>query len=419
MSMDRKLEKKSWIGRHFLYVIGGIIILSAFLYLIIFSDHSSKLNIESDKITVENVKKDIFRDYIAVIGTVEPIRTIYLDATEGGRVEEIYVEEGAMLNNGDIIIRLSNDNLILDISNNEAQVAQAVNEVKTLRVNLENQKLSNQSQIIDLYYNLMQLERAYKYNQELFDKNHISREELLLSKEEYEKNKQHYNLLLAKGKTDSVFMESRLSASEESVERMQENLKMVKARLNKLIVKSPCKGELASLTPEIGQVIGYGNRIGTINILDSYKLRVEIDEHYISRIKRELKGNCEFSESDYEVVITKIYPEVQEGRFSVDMEFKEKVPLEIRIGQTSNIKLELGESKEAVLIPRGGFYQTTGGQWIFVVDNTNSFATKRSIVIGRQNPQFYEVLEGLALGEKVITSGYENYGDVDKLILKK
>jgi len=418
MSMDRKREKKSWIKRNFLYVIGGSIVMFFIVYFIFFSDNSSKLNVELDKITIEDVKKDIFQDFIAVIGTVEPIHTIFLDATEGGRIEEIYVDEGAMLDVGDIILKLSNDNLILEISNNEAQVAQAVNEVKTLRVNLENQKLNNESQIINLYYEVLRLDRAYQYNQELFTKNHISREVLLLSKEDYEKNKKQYDLLLAKSKKDSVFMESRLAASEESVERMQENLKIIKERLNKLTVKSPCKGELASLTPEIGQVIGYGTRIGTINILDSYKLRVEIDEHYISRIKRELKGDCEFSEVNYKAAITKIYPEVSEGRFYVDMEFIDKIPQDIRIGQTSRIGLELGASKEAILVPRGGFYQSTGGQWIYVIDQTNNFATKRSIKIGRYNPNYFEIIEGLEPGEKVITSGYDNYGNIDKLILK-
>lgn len=419
MSMDRKLEKKNWIKRNLLYVLVGSTVFVLLVSFIFFSDHSSKLNLELDKITVEEVKKDVFQDYIAVIGTVEPIQTIYLDATEGGRVDDIYIREGTMLKKGDVILKLSNDNLRLEISNNESEVARAINDLKTMRVTLENQRISNKNQLIDLRYDLMKLERQYTYSKELFKSNHISKDEYNLAKENYERNKQHYDLLLQKSEQDSIFMKVRIEASEESVESMQSNLIVIRNRLNKLSVTSSVNGELANLKPEIGEVINYGTRIGSINILDSYKLRVEIDEHYISRIKRNLIGDCEFSENEYKAFITKIFPEVKEGKFNVYMEFKEKIPQEIRIGQTSRIRLELGESKEAVLVPKGGFYQTTGGQWIYVIDPTNSFATKKTIKIGRQNPQYYEVIEGMAPGEKVITSGYENYGNVDKLILKK
>jgi HlyD family secretion protein len=418
MSMDRKREKKSWIRKNILYVMGGTIVLTLLIYFILFSDHSSKLNVEIDKITVEEVKKDIFQDYIAVIGTVEPIQTIYLDATEGGRVEEIFIREGNMVKKGDVIMRLSNDNLLLEISNNESEVARAINDLKTMKVNLENQNYSNKNQLIDLYYDLSKLERQYNYSKELLKRNHISKEEYNVSKENYEKNKQHYDILLKKNQQDSVFMKLRLSASEESVESMQNNLKIIRNRLNKLLVQAPVNGELATLKPEIGEVINYGTRIGIINILDSYKLRVEIDEHYISRVKRQLKGVCDFSSNDFPSYITKIYPEVKEGKFSVDMVFSDKVPSDIRIGQTSRIRLELGESNKAILIPRGGFYQNTGGQWIFVVEPNGKFATKRNIKIGRQNPNYYEVIEGLDSGDRVITSGYENFGNVDKLILK-
>lgn len=212
-------------------------------------------------------------------------------------------------------------------------------------------------------------------------------------------------------------MKVRLEASEESVESMQRNLSIIRGRLNKLNIKAPFDGELASLKPEIGEVISYGSRIGTINILDSYKLRVEVDEHYISRVSRNLMAGCEFSGTDYKAEVSKVYPEVKNGRFAVDMIFTKQVPSDIRIGQTSRIRLQLGESKTAVLVPRGGFYQSTGGQWIFVVDASGKQAVKRNIKIGRQNPTFYEVLDGLTPGERVITSAYDNFGTVDKLVL--
>ena len=306
----------------------------------------------------------------------------------------------------------------MEISNNEAQVAQAVNEVKSLRVNLENQQINNKTQLVDLYYDLLRLKREYKYNQELFKNDHISREQLDISHENYERNQKRYELLFEKSIKDSAFMESRLAASEESVESMQDNLNIIRGRLQKLTVRAPVNGELATLNPEIGEVITYGTRIGTINILESYKLRVEIDEHYISRVSRDLNGECDFSGKLYSAKIKKIYPEVLEGRFTLDMEFTKDIPEEIRIGQTSRIRLELGESKQALLIPRGGFYQSSGGQWIFVIDPSGDFAIKKEIRIGRQNPMYYEVLEGLEQGEKVIVSSYDNFGDVDKLILK-
>jgi HlyD family secretion protein len=416
--MDRKIEKKSWIERNLLLFSIGVVILFCLFYLLIFSDHSSKLNIEKDRITIEEVKQDVFQDYIAVIGTVEPIQTIYLDATEGGRVEEIFIREGTMVKKGDIIMRLSNDNLLLEISNNESEVARAINDLKTMAVNLENQKISNKNQLIDLYYDLLKLERQFTINKLLMKDKYISNEEFSVSKENYERNKQHYNILLQKSIQDSVFLKSRMAASEESVDRMQNNLNIIRNRLNKLIVKAPVDGELATLKPEIGEVINYGTRIGTINILDSYKLRVDIDEHYISRVKIQLNSECDFSAKDYMALITKIYPEVKDGRFAVDMVFTKEIPSDIRIGQTSRIRLELGESNKAILIARGSFYQNTGGQWIFVVEPNGNFATKRNIKLGRQNPNYYEVLEGLEVGERVITSGYENFGNVDRLVLK-
>lgn len=415
--MDKQLEKKGWVRRYRFYLLGGLLLASAVTYLFAFADHSSRLNVEAHQITIDEVTEDVFQDYIALIGTVEPIQTIYLDATEGGRVEAIYLREGTRLKKGDVIMTLSNDNLLLEISNNETEVARAVNDLKQMRVNLENQRINNKNQLVDLYYDMQRLKRLYRYNTELAKNNHVSVEELTLSRENYERTKQHYDLLLEKNQQDSVFMKVRLEASEESVESMQRNLSIIRGRLNKLNIKAPFDGELASLKPEVGEVISYGTRIGTINILDSYKLRVEVDEHYISRVSPNLVANCEFSGIDYKAEVSKVYPEVKNGRFAVDLIFTQKVPSDIRIGQTSRIRLQLGESKTAVLVPRGGFYQTTGGQWIFVVEASGKQAVKRNIKIGRQNPKFYEVLDGLTPGERVITSAYENFGMADKLVL--
>ena len=332
--------------------------------------------------------------------------------------EEILLEEGSMLKKGDVIMRLSNTNLILDISNNEAQVARAINELRTARLMMVQQLMNSESQIIETGRLMKLQERAYNNNKILYEQEHISSEEYEQSEEQYEATKKKLELLMEIQYQDSVFRAIQVESLENSVSSMTRNLEIIKGRLESLNVKAPVNGELASLIPEIGQVISYGTRIGTVNVLDSYKLRVEIDEHYIARVQRELRGDCDFAGAAYPGQITKIYPEVTNGRFYVDMEFDDEIPSTIRIGQTSRIKLELGESKEAVLIPRGGFYQSTGGQWVFIVDERGEIASRRSISIGRQNPRFYEVLSGLEPGEQVIISSYDNFGDVDILILK-
>ena len=417
--MDKIIDNRGRKRKKRILMASGVTLAVIAILYIFLGDRSSKLNVSADKITIEPVAYDLFQDYIAVIGTVEPIQTVYLDATEGGRIEEIYLREGAMLKKGDDILRLSNDNLLLEISNYEAEVSRAINDLRTMRVNLENQQIGNRTQLVEYYYDMVKLERDYKKNILLEKDKYISREEFQVSKDNYERKKRLYELLSKKNFQDSASIDSRIAASEESVASMQKNLGIIRTRLNKLTIKAPVNGELATLNPELGQVISYGTRIGTVNILDSYKVKAEIDEHYISRIKLKLTAYCDFSGKDFQATIMKVYPEVKDGRFSVDLVFTGKVPQEIRIGQTSRIRLELGESKQALLVSRGGFYQSTGGQWIFVVDKSRSKAVKRNIRIGRQNPKYYEVLEGLEKDEQVIVSGYENFGNADQLILKE
>ncbi|MBN2349706.1 MAG: efflux RND transporter periplasmic adaptor subunit [Bacteroidales bacterium] len=417
--MDRKIEKKNQSLKKILWIsFAGILIFLVF-FKIVFGDKSTKLNVDTEKITIKPVIFSKYQDYISVNGTVEPIKTIYLDAVEGGRVEEILIEEGNKVNKGDVIIRLSNTNLLLEISNNEAGVERAINDLNATKINFDNQKLNTLSNILNYTYELKKLERTYNYNKTLFENNHISKEEYEYSKEQYALTTEQLKLLQQKFVRDSIFMTNRLLNTEESVARMQDNLKLVRGRLDNLNIKAPVKGELALLNPEVGEVVSYGSRIGTINILDSYKMKVDIDEHYIARIMKGLKGEFEFAGGNHDLVITKVYPEVRNGTFAVDMEFTTNIPTQIRIGQTTRIRLELGESKDALLLPKGGFYQSTGGQWVYVVSENDNIAVKRNIKIGRQNPRFYEVLEGLNEGEKVIVSSYDNFGNMDKLILKK
>jgi len=418
--MDKIIEKKGrFTKRQIWYGVIALVVL-ALILTIAFGDKSRKLNVDLDKITVEEVKQDLFKDYIAVIGTVAPIQTIYLDATESGsRVEDIVRREGSMVKKGDVIAKFSNTSLVIDISRTEADASRTTNELRNARLSMQKQLVESQSQLLDQEYKLSQQSRAYQRSLELQKKNLISVEEYKRAKEDLDYTKDKIKLLKESIYQDSLYRVTQVVTLENDVLRMQQNLAIVRQRFEGLNLRSPVAGELASLDLEIGQVVSMGTRIGQINVLDSYKLKVEVDEHYISRVTRNLIGECDFAGTSYKAKITKVYPEVKNGRFIVDMEFLDSIPSDIRIGQTSRIRLELGESNMAILIPRGGFYQSTGGQWIFVIDPSGTIATKRPIRINRQNPLFYEVVEGLKPGEKVIVSSYDTFGDVDKLVLKK
>jgi HlyD family secretion protein len=283
---------------------------------------------------------------------------------------------------------------------------------------MQQQKLANQQQIILLSKQVIQEKRMYENNKTLIQKEHISKEAFDQSKESYEATFAQFKLVKENFKNDSIYRSIQIGSLESSVNSMEKSMGIIRKRLEKLNFTAPVDGELATLMPEIGQVIGYGTRVGTINILDSYKLRVEIDEHYIARIETELTGECDFANQSFPARITKVYPEVQNGRFAVEMVFTEDLPEQIRIGQASRIRLQLGESKEGLLLSKGGFYNKTGGQWVFILDESGEFAYKTDISIGRQNPRYYEVLDGLEAGDKVITSSYQNFADHDKLILK-
>ena len=418
--MDRAIEKKNKLfSKRNIWIFIGTIFVLLVIYNIFFGDKSSKLNVDKEKITIETIEKDVFKDYIAVIGTVEPIKTIYLDAVEGGRVEEILIEEGNMVKKGDVIMRLSNSNLILEISSNEAQVTRSINQLQSMVLNMEQRSLNYERDLIDLKKELKKQKRAYENNEKLYNNDHISYEEFKQSKESFEATQNKFDLFKKAVRKDSIFRKNQTEDIERTIERLEESGDIVRNRMENLKIKAPVNGELAALNPEIGEVINYGTRIGKVNILDNYKLNVEIDEHYISRVRNGLPGSFNYTGKNFKLKLTKKYPEVDQGKFTVDMEFAENKPEDINIGQTFRIKLELGQSKEAVLIPRGGFYQSTGGQWVYVVDKSGDFAYKREIRIGRQNPQYYEVLEGLQPGEKVIVSSYDNYNEVDKLMLKE
>lgn len=416
--MDKQIVRKHPFTKKVItYSAIGIVVVSVIL-VFAFSDKSLKLNVSADKIEIDTVKNGLFLDYISVIGAVEPIRTIYIDATEGGQVNSILLDEGIMVKKGDLIMKLTNTNLLLDILNREANLAEQENLLRSNRLQMEQNKLNIKSQIIDVKYQLKKYERNFRSNELLFKEQHISREEFDVSKENYEFTRDRYELLLKTQQQDSIFRSLAINQLESSVDRMQDNIKLIRQKLNSLDVRAPYDGQLALIMPEIGESMSVGQRLAQINILDAYKMRVEVDEHYITRVTKGLKGEFEFDDKVYALKLTKLFPEVKDGRFIIEMEFEGKVPEQIKIGQTARIRLELGESKQAVLIPRGAFYQNTGGQWIFVLDKNHNIAHRKNIKIGRQNPMFYEVLDGLEPGEMVIVSGYDTYGDAAKLVLK-
>jgi len=416
--MDRKIEKKKWTPKKIIWLsIGGIFVF-LILYNLIFGDHSAKFNVQKERISIEEVKKAHFQDYITVTGTVEPISTIFLDAMEGGRVEEIVTEEGTTVKKGDVILRLSNTNLHLEIMNREANLAEQINNLRNTRLSMEQNKLSLTRQLLELDYQLNVQKRDYENSKDLFNKKFISDKEFEEEKEYYEYLFKTRELVIENQKADSLFREIQVAQLENSVEQMQLNLEFVRKKLDNLSVRAPVSGLLVSVNAEIGEAKSSGQRLGQIHVLDEFKIRLEIDEHYISRVHANLIGEFDFTGKTFKLRIKKIYPEVRNGRFGVDLVFTEDVPERIRTGQTFRIKLELGESKMAILVPRGGFYQSTGGQYIFVIDPSEKFAVKRDIRLGRMNPRYYEVLEGLEPGEQVVISSYDNFGRAEKLILK-
>ncbi len=416
--MDRAIEKKKWPPKKiFWFSLGGLLTI-IILYNLIFGDHTSKFNVQIERISIEEVKEDYFQDYITQTGTVQPISTIYLDAIEGGRVEELLIEEGTMVEENDIILILSNTNLHLDIMNREANLAEQMNNLRNTRLSMEQNRLSLKRQLLDLDYQLGLQKRDYENSINLFKQNYISDKEFEEIEEKYVYLAKTRELVIENQEADSLFREIQVAQLENSVDQMQMNLEFVRQKLDNLKVKAPVRGLLVSVNAEIGEAIGRGQRLGQIHVLDEFKIRLEIDEHYISRVNSNLVGEFDFTGNSYGLRIKKIYPEVRNGRFGVDLIFIDNVPEHIRTGQTFRVKLELGESQMALLVPRGAFYQSTGGQYIFVVDPTGKFAIKRDIRLGRMNPRYYELLEGLEAGERVIISSYDNFGRAEKLILK-
>jgi HlyD family secretion protein len=416
--MDRIVENKHFIKpKYWGIIIVAVIVLSGALFLG-FSDHTRSISIEKDKVTVETVFNGRFNDYIQLSGQAAPIKTIFLDAVEGGRVEEILIEEGSMVKKGETILKLSNNDLHLNILNSEAQLAEKSNFLREVRLSMERDKLATERQILNGQYELASKKRAYDQNKMLYKNKLIAAEEMQRAEEAYNLALRLLEMLEKSKQQDSVYRKIQIDELTENLANMRRNMALVNQQLGYLNVKSPVDGQLGQLDAEIGQTINRNQRIGQINVLSSLKVEVEIDEHFVDRVKTGLPAELEQTGSASKLTVKKVYPEVRNGKFKVDMVFTGSLPANIRIGQTYYFKLELGQSTQALQIARGGFFQSTGGQAIFVLDKSEKFAVKRNITLGKQNQEYYEVLSGLASGEKVITSGYELFGESKKIIFK-
>jgi len=416
--MDIILEKKKGLRKkHVPYLMGGSVLLLLILW-IIFGNHTSRLSVDGQKLMVEVVSKGEFNDYIRINGQVEPINTIQLSAIEGGMVEQKLVEEGAMVHKGDVIIRMKNPMLNLNILDSEAQLAEKQNFLRNTQVQMEQEKLSLKKEKLQLELDVERKRRKYTQYTQLNAEKLTSKEEYLQAREDYEFAVNSRTLVIERQKQDSIYRGIQIRQMEESLHNMRENLLLVRQRIDNLNVKAPVDGQLGSLDVEIGQSVSAGSRMGQISVLSDYKIEALIDEHYIDKVKAGLSATFERQDKNFALRVRKVYPEVREKQFKTDFIFAGDRPDNIRAGQTYYINLQLGQPSEAVMVPRGSFYQTTGGQWIFVVSKDGKKATRRTITIGRQNPLYYEVTAGLKPGEKVITSGYETFGDNQELILE-
>ena len=420
--MDIRIEKKK--GLRALFTKRGIPYLAGALFLLfvvwlLVRDNSSTLRVDARTISVGTVARGEFNDYIRVTGQVQPITTVQLSPLEAGIVERLVVEEGASVRKGDVLVELSNTSLTLEILNSEAELAEKQNILRNTLISMEQQKLDLRLDKVQLDLDVERKRRTWQQNEELYRSNLIAREDWLQSKEDYELAERKRELNIERQIQDSLYRTVQIEQMEDNLANMKRNMELIRQRIGNLQVKSPIDGEVGLLDVVLGQSVTSGQKIGQVNDLSDYKVEAEIDESYIDRVRAGLDATFERQDTAFTMRLRKVYPEVRNGQFRADFTFVGAHPRNIRSGQTYYLHLELGQPTDAVIIPRGSFYQSTGGAWIYVLAPEGDRAYKRQIRIGRQNPQYYEVLEGLEPGERVIVSGYENYGDNDVLILNK
>lgn len=415
--MDRQIEKKSFLRRYAWYIAAAAA-LAALLVWIVLGTTASTMTIDATDITVSDVTRGKFDDYVRLNGQVLPIQVVQISPEEGGIVREKVVEEGTRVRKGDVILRLSNSNLDLQILNAEAELAEKQNLLRNTQVAMQQDRLNNRTEQATLDTDCDRKRRAYEQNARLYKERLISKEVYLQSREDYNLARRKQSLISQRLKQDSLYRHVQMVQMEDNLDNMRKNVLLVRDRKNKLEVRSAIDGELGLLDVELGQNIAAGQNIGQINDLSDFKVQAQIDEHYIDRVRPGLSASFSRDGKTYRLRVRKVYPEVRNGTFRTDFVFVGERPAQMRSGQTFYVELALGKSQQATLIPRGTFFQTTGGNWIFVLDKSGRKAYRRNISIARQNPQYYEVTDGLEPGERVITSGYEAFKDNDVLVIK-
>lgn len=415
--MDRQIEKKSFLRRYAWYIAAAAA-LAALLVWIVLGTTANTMTVDATDITISDVTRGKFDDYVRLNGQVLPIQVVQISPEEGGIVREKVVEEGTRVRKGDVILRLSNSNLDLQILNAEAELAEKQNLLRNTQVAMQQDRLNNRTEQATLDTDCDRKRRAYEQNARLYKERLISKEVYLQSREDYKLARRKQSLISQRLKQDSLYRHVQMAQMEDNLDNMRKNVLLVRDRKNKLEVRSAIDGELGLLDVELGQNIAAGQNIGQINDLSDFKVQAQIDEHYIDRVRPGLSASFSRGGKTYRLRVRKVYPEVRNGTFRTDFVFVGERPAQMRSGQTFYVELALGKSQQATLIPRGTFFQTTGGNWIFVLDKSGRKAYRRNISIARQNPQYYEVTDGLEPGERVITSGYEAFKDNEVLVIK-
>ncbi len=417
--MDRVIAKKKWSKKRILTILGivaAVVLIGASYY---YTSGKRKLNVDSERITVSEVKMGSFQEFIPVNGIVLPVTTIYLDAIEGGRVEDKFVEDGDLVKKGDAILRLSNTDLELSLVNQETSVYNLITQMQISQNAARQNTISKLTQMTEVESALKEAERIYKLNKTLHDQKVIGSQEFKQAENNYNYQLQRKKLTQQILKQDSASTNQEVGQARQSYARTQNALGVMRKKVGDLIVRAPVDGQLTSLDAEIGQSKNKGERLGQIDVTTGFKVRVDIDEHYLDRIYTGLMGEFTLTNKNYKLKIKKVYTQITSGKFQVDMEFADSIPQGVRRGQTLQIRLALSDETQALLLPKGGFYQQTGGNWIFKVSENGTTAYKVDIQLSRQNPDFYEVIGGLKAGDKVVTSSYENYNNMQELVLKK
>ena len=415
--MDIPLKKKRFTTKKIAIIGGSVLIVALIVFVLISSTGNSKLNVEKERISISEVKKGNFQENIPVNGVVLPIKTIYLDAMEGGRVEERFVEDGKMMEKGEPIIRLSNTDLELSLVNQETSVYNLLTQMQISQNAARQNTINRRNNLTDVENQFVEAKRLYKLNEKLYKKGAVGKQDFLESKNNYNYQKEKLNLARQVLAQDSTAVNQEARQAKESYERTRKALQLMRKKVEDLVVRAPIDGQLTALDAEIGQSKSKGERLGQIDVVSAYKVRAEIDEHYISRIFNGQRGEFNFNGKKFQLEIKKVYTQVSNGRFQVDMHFLEEAPDNIRRGQSLQIKLALSQEKEAVLVSKGGFFQQTGGNWIFKISEDGESAYRTPIQLGSQNTEYYEVLGGIEPGDRVITSSYSNFGEIEELVL--